>query len=312
MSSPLQFYRTFKALMAEHGIRHVLTSGMACVEYGIQQNTKDTDWIIEVSDYPALIALLSAKDESGWIVRHRQLFGAPMLEPYMAGGWTCHLVIHDAADSPEHHVDLFGTPPRLEKNAWQADYGGVLNRSALAQMKKTDRAKDWPFINGLALQALEQGDVRGLLHLREPALLQHFVATIPPDALVQMIAERPLLRQVATSDELGLERLLHVEEALWHGINRERYQVYQREWKEFYRHWRDAEPGAWQADESFACQHQRLITAADTYRLPVSPLGTLADRRAAYERGLHRAISLTRATDSEITATLPPMEIILP
>jgi hypothetical protein len=48
MSSPIQFYRNFQALMRQHGIRHVLTSGMACVEYGIQQNTKDTDWIIEV------------------------------------------------------------------------------------------------------------------------------------------------------------------------------------------------------------------------------------------------------------------------
>lgn len=42
MASPIQFYRNFQTLMREHGIRHVLTSGMACVEYGIQQNTKDT------------------------------------------------------------------------------------------------------------------------------------------------------------------------------------------------------------------------------------------------------------------------------
>jgi hypothetical protein len=46
MASPIQFYRNFQALMQHHGIRHVLTSGVACVEYGIQQNTKDTDWII--------------------------------------------------------------------------------------------------------------------------------------------------------------------------------------------------------------------------------------------------------------------------
>lgn len=42
MASPIQFYRNFQTLMREHGIRHVLTSGRACVEYGIQQNTKDT------------------------------------------------------------------------------------------------------------------------------------------------------------------------------------------------------------------------------------------------------------------------------
>lgn len=42
MASPIQFYRNFQTPMREYGIRHVLTSGMACVEYGIQQNTKDT------------------------------------------------------------------------------------------------------------------------------------------------------------------------------------------------------------------------------------------------------------------------------
>ena len=40
MASPLEFYRNFQALMRQHGIRHVLTSGMACVEYG-NFNTPD-------------------------------------------------------------------------------------------------------------------------------------------------------------------------------------------------------------------------------------------------------------------------------
>lgn len=53
MASPIQFYRNFRALMQQHGIRHVLTSGMACVEYGIQQNTKDTDWIVQSGQWPS-------------------------------------------------------------------------------------------------------------------------------------------------------------------------------------------------------------------------------------------------------------------
>ena len=55
MASPIQFYRNFQALMQQHDIRHVLTSGMACVEYGIQQNTKDTDWIIHPEDSQAVL-----------------------------------------------------------------------------------------------------------------------------------------------------------------------------------------------------------------------------------------------------------------
>jgi hypothetical protein len=34
--------------MRQHGIRHVLTSGMACVEYGIQQNTIEVLFPMEV------------------------------------------------------------------------------------------------------------------------------------------------------------------------------------------------------------------------------------------------------------------------
>jgi len=298
--------------MTEHGIRHVLTSGMACVEYGIQQNTKDTDWIIDVADYPALVSLLTDKDRDGWEVRHRQLFGAPMEIAYMSGGWTCHLAIHDAGDSPEHHVDLFGIPPRLEKGAWVADYGGLLNRPALAQMKKTDRAKDWPFINGLALQALEQDDPDGLLHLREPALLTGFSASQTPEKLRELVATRPLLASPGKVSEIELERLLLVEQAIWQAINRERYLVYQREWKEFYRRWHIAEPGAWPAEEPFAAQHARLVAAAERFHLPHGPLAAEVDRRAAYDRGLARAISLTRASAAEIDATLPPLSVILP
>ncbi len=312
MSSPLQFYRAFKGRMTDHGIRHVLTSGMACVEYGIQQNTKDTDWIVEIADYPALASMLAGLDESGWKVRHRQLFGAPMLESYMSGGWTCHLGIHDAPDSPEHHVDLFGIPPRLAKEAWEGDYGHSLNRPALAQMKKTDRAKDWPFVNGLALQALEQNDPEGLLHLREPALLQQFAQAQPAGKLAEMTKIRPLLAHLAVSEEIELERLLSVEEAIWQAVNRERYGVYQRDWKDFYRRWKDGEPGAWPAEESFSAQLARLTAAAEIYGLPISPLGQAQDRQRVFERGIRRAFALTRATDEEIAATLPPQSVILP
>lgn len=97
MSSPLAFYRTFKALMTDHGIRHVLTSDMACVEYGIQQNTKETDWIIDPRDLPKLVRML-VDEEPGltgksWWVSYRPLFGAP-LTIGVSGGWqdisSCH------------------------------------------------------------------------------------------------------------------------------------------------------------------------------------------------------------------------------
>ena len=36
MSSPLLFYRTLQSLLRDRHIKYALTSGMACVEYGLQ------------------------------------------------------------------------------------------------------------------------------------------------------------------------------------------------------------------------------------------------------------------------------------
>jgi hypothetical protein len=312
VSSPLQFYHIFRSLLAENGILAVLTSGMACVEYGLQQTTKDTDWIVEISDFPRLLGLLCAKDQEGWKVRHRQLFGAPMLETYMDGGWTCHLAIHDEPGSPEHHLDFFGRPPRLTESDWQPDYGGLLNRPALAQMKKTDRPKDWPFVNAIAIQSMENGGLQGLLHLREPGLLAAHVARLDPADLQALATQRPILAHLENTTEIQRERLLMIEEALWHAVNRERYLTYQRAWKEFYKGWTHANPGVWPNEESFARQHGLLVQAAEDYGLPHSPLAGDGTRHSAYARAIARVIGLTRACDEEITAVLPPLTVMLP
>lgn len=160
MPSALEFYRTFQSLLTERGIRHALTSGMACVEYGIQQTTKDTDWIIDPAALVVLVALLqeleARRSSPPWQVSYRPLFGAPLTENYLSHGWTSHLAIHDAPESPEHHVDLFGKPPRVATSeALEHSINGIAPRLIVAQMKKTDRDKDWPMVAALSQQAAE-------------------------------------------------------------------------------------------------------------------------------------------------------------
>jgi hypothetical protein len=58
MHDPIGFYRSFQELLRTRSIRAVLTSGMACVEYGLQQNTKDTDWILDPGGIVGLVELL--------------------------------------------------------------------------------------------------------------------------------------------------------------------------------------------------------------------------------------------------------------
>jgi hypothetical protein len=52
MQTPLDFLNTFRVEMRASGIRFAITSGMACVHYGLQQTTKYSDWIVP-PDFPA-------------------------------------------------------------------------------------------------------------------------------------------------------------------------------------------------------------------------------------------------------------------
>jgi hypothetical protein len=316
MATPIQFYRDFQSLMRQHGIRHVLTSGMACVEYGIQQNTKDTDWIIHPDDLEQLIAMLGECERgltgSNWVISYRSLFGAPLLKEYHQGGWTSHLVIRDVPLAPEHHLDFFGKAPRLKDNEWLAQSGGIASKSVVARMKKTDRAKDWPIVNGLAVQECLEGDLDGLLHLREVSLLRPFWIELDHSTRQQFSEIRPLLRNLSTCDDTRLERLLMIERSIWENVNRERYSVYQHEWKEFYRRWQKDQVGQWPSSEPYVQQHQRVSKAVVEFQLPAMPLAPPERKQAIFNQGIQRASMLMAATPGELEAVLFPMEVILP
>ncbi|MCX6875817.1 MAG: hypothetical protein NTW21_18710 [Verrucomicrobia bacterium] len=316
MASPLQFYRNFQALMRQHGIRHVLTSGMACVEYGIQQNTKDTDWIIHTDDLEQLVAMLCECERgltgNNWVVSYRPLFGAPLLKEYHQGGWTSHLAIRDEPLAPEHHLDFFGKAPRLKDDEWLPQSGGIASRTVVAQMKKTDRAKDWPIVNGLAMQVCNEGNMEGLLHLRELSLLRQFWSDLDGSAREPLSATRPLLGNLSLCDETYLERLLMIERGIWEGVNRERYLVYQHEWKQFYGRWQQDQVGQWPSSEPFAQQHRRVSEAVVECHLPATPILMPEQKHGIFNQGIQRAVALLAATPKELEAVLFPLEVILP
>ena len=316
MASPIQFYRNFQALMREHGLRHVLTSGMACVEYGLQQNTKDTDWIIHPDDLEKLLAMLYECERgltgNNWRVSYRSLFGAPFLKEYHQGGWTTHIAIHDEPTSPEHHLDFFGKPPRLRGDEWLPTTGSIASRSIVAQMKKTDRDKDWPFVNGLAAQECLSGDPSGLLHLREMDLLKQYWNEQDEATRTRLQTFRPLLLLVGNTTDETLERLLMIERTIWESVNRERYRIYQHEWKEFYRRWQRDNVGEWPTAEPFEIQHHRVCLAVERFELPPAPIAPESVRLAIYQKGISRTAALTAATPAEIDKVTMPLEVILP
>jgi hypothetical protein len=316
MHDPIGFYRGFQELLQARSIRAVLTSGMACVEYGLQQNTKDTDWILDPDGIAGVVELFGDLERgvsgANWRVSYRGLFGAPLERDYLEGGWTSHLTARESPESADRHLDFFGHPPRLGA-AWKLTaQGGIATRDIVARMKKTDRPKDWPLVNGLAIQAFFEGDPGAVLHLREPSILREAWERTPADLRDTLSCERPLLAALPECDEAVLERLLLVEQMLWQCVNRERYLVYQRAWKDFYREWQRDRIGEWPTAEPLLQQHRRVCEAARAHGLPPAPLATEAARRAIYDRGRDRAASLVAASPAELALVAMPLDTILP
>src|SRR5436190_22709803 len=95
MSAPFDFLKLFARRLRAANIHFFITSGMACVHYGLQQTTKDSDWIVEPEDVGRFRELLSSLETEtpAWRVRYRPIFGAPLEREYLAHGWTSHLLV---------------------------------------------------------------------------------------------------------------------------------------------------------------------------------------------------------------------------
>jgi hypothetical protein len=216
VSAPLDFLKIFAGNLREAGIPFAITSGMACVHYGLQQTTKDSDWIIAAESLGQLRELLARRegDLPPWRISYRQIFGAPLEPEFMQHGWTSHLSIWDSAASVEHKVDIFSKPPRVKPEEIQADVEGWATRLVVAQMKRTDRDKDWPIVQGLGEQLRERNNELCLMHLIAPETLVTAWRASSPYARARMSARRPLLRALDTTptpERLDVERLLALE-----------------------------------------------------------------------------------------------------
>jgi hypothetical protein len=313
MITPLEFLYHFRDLLRERGIRFAITSGMACVYYGLQQNTKDSDWIIEPADLPKLRALLLEHERRvpPWRISYRHIFGAPLVEEYLASGWTSHLAIWPSAGGPEEHVDWFGRPPRVQR--WTVNEDGFADREVVAMMKRTDRDKDWPIIQGLGAQlASRQETAEALVHLQSAAELLAMYAAADTTARGIAAQRRPLLRLL--EDEKERSRLtgwLRLERVVWECVNRQRHSRYQKAWKEFYRRWKKDDEWVWPTSEPWSQQHERVADAVRQHGLPVNPLeGVTMDDLV--KNALADAAEVSFIPAEQLQLVCPPTAEMLP
>jgi hypothetical protein len=310
MSSPNAFIRWFRGELHGAGVRFAITSGQACVYYGIQQTTKDSDWIIEPDDLSRMRTMLVEADSAGKMrVSYRAICGAPLNRAFLGKGWTSHLLITDA-DSEGHRLDLFGKAPRvteLDRDAIEPDFA---SRQVVAEMKKTDREKDWPIVFALGRQAVAAGDVRGILHGQDADWLVATWSDIHSDDRSALIHRRPLLAFIDAQPH-RLRRAIVIERQIWMSVNRVRYGIYQRSWNDFFRQWRHESDFGWPPEVSFHRQHELLALAAHKYGLPEAPLDDAA-RHDALAAARGDAAEILAASEEELDLIVPPLEVLLP
>ncbi len=225
MISQAELDRFFEQLVmtvqAKGGVCAV-TSGMACVQYGVAQATKDCDLLCAADSAGQLLNVLRITPLHGVGCSYRGHLTPPLDQRWLRGGWTSHFD-WDSGETAAY-LDVFGVAPRASSE-WRSEGAGTLTgMHTVAEMKRTDRAKDWPFATALGVKLLEDGDPRGWLHIFDVATLREVFARIPlPDT---QTTQRPCLALLRDADP-RLELAVFGETVFWQKLDRLRTQVYQ-------------------------------------------------------------------------------------
>ena len=208
----------------EGRLRAILASGQAVVLYRLAIMSKDGDWILREDD-EALAHVIETLGRHG--ARYR--FGAPLDRRWLAHGWSSHLEFQE--EGLRLRCDFVTRPARVSPAdlaaLWEAPVqkeAPVVGLPVLAELKKTNREKDYAVIGELArrmedprLEALYSRSARDLLQLREryPAVVE------------QVARERPLLARLSEGRD-EIERLLDEERRKLMRLNEERLGRYLR------------------------------------------------------------------------------------
>jgi hypothetical protein len=277
-----RFYQGLVIKARARGISCAITSGMACVEFGVAETTKDCDLLCTPEAARKLLDLLSDASLNGHPPVYRGHLAAPLDERWLRGGWTSHFVWN--ADGTRAYLDVFGLAPRGSAR-WERELDGFFaSRHTVAEMKRTNREKDWPYATALGAQMIEAGDERGWLHIFDTDLLLALTRAARPPAI--LIKRRPVL-ELAVEGDARLRSALHAEIQFWHELDRIRLGIYQRAVKPYMRAVTRARllPGV-----GLGVQHETRVRCAEEH-LPLNPLA---------DYGVTRLIEDARAAVAEL------------
>jgi hypothetical protein len=216
------FFTSLIATAQSRGVTCAITSGMACVHFGIAATTKDCDVLCAVEKADDFRHLIAETELHDLLPNYRGNISPPLDARWMRGGWTSHFIWKTHPE--ETCLDVFGIAPR-GSSRWEQDIEGLYaSRHTVAEMKRTNRGKDWPYISALGIKLLKQDDVRGCLHISDASQLLAAVEVydIPP----WMLSARPILRLALDRDE-RLDAALQAEQLFWNRLDACRIRLYE-------------------------------------------------------------------------------------
>ncbi len=218
-----QFFEGLVASLQAQGVVCAITSGMACVKFGAALGTKDCDMLCAVNSADTFLNTLESTSLRGARCGYRSHLGAPLDTRWLSGGWTSHFAWRLADE--EAALDVFGVAPR-GSSPWRSETQGLYaSCHTVAEMKRTDRPRDWPFATTLGVKLLRAGDPRGWLHIFDHQVLLEMAAEIPCPS--ELIAQRPVLGLLSSRDP-RLVIALRGEVEFWQQLDHVRIQVYRQ------------------------------------------------------------------------------------
>jgi hypothetical protein len=256
------FFSDLVATAQARGIPCAITSGMACVHFGVAATTKDCDVLCAAENSEEFRELIAATGLRGLFPGYRGNISPPLDARWMQGGWTSHFIWKTKPE--EACLDVFGRAPR-GSSPWEKDLRGLYARpNVVAEMKWTSREKDWPFATALGGYMLDEGDLDGWRHLYDVDVLRRYAKQNPPPAHV--VGLRPLLNLAPFTDTLRVKRLLLAERAFWSELDELRVRIYQKPLHAYTTAVRQGSLG-----DNLADSHQLRLECALAH-LPLQPL----------------------------------------
>jgi hypothetical protein len=256
-----KFYQDLMGGFRDVGLTCAITSGMACVHYGVAHTTSDCDILCSSDHLDQAIAVLAGARCEGAPTSYRGTLSAPLDRPWLLGGWTSHFEWKGSGA----YLDIFTVPPRSTA-PWTRELRGLYaGLHTVAEMKRTQRDRDWPVATALGVRMLEEGDLRGWMHLFDTDVIQELVERVPcPD---EVLRDRPSL-QLALMRDARLRPVLRVEREFWYELDRQRLAIYHQAGRHYAQAVRQS-PGF--SGEDLAQQHSARLALAIQY-LPPNPL----------------------------------------